>query len=139
MKNILFFRLFSFLILALAGTSCSKKDTFEQKQTVLNSENSVRPAPAANDLAEWSGSIAGTTDPARTKAIITVSNGSFISAEHIADVRTGQFRINNLAEGVYSLLIKFAFPGDLNYRYLTIPKIRVSQGQVTDLGIISLK
>ena len=126
------------LVLSLMVLSCSKDSPVTQDQiqstTVKNNiatGNSSRLAP------KHYGLISGVLVPAPDKANITAFNDIY-SYQTVAQA-DGSFKINDLVPGSYSIRIDYVPAGGNDYFSMTIPKVVVSAGTVTNLGNISLE
>ena len=125
------------LVLSVIILSCSKESPVTQDQiqstSVKNNNvtgNNSRLAP------KHYGFISGALVPAPDKARITAFNDNY-SYETAAQAN-GSFMINDLLPGGYSVRIDYLPAGGNDYFSMTIPKVVVSAGTVTNLGIISL-
>lgn len=140
MKKILFPRLSLLLLTALAWISCSKEKLSSQENE-SDSPVTVEKSPFGNPFTQRTGIIKGAITPAGTKAIIVAYNDSYRSAEQVADIISGKFKVTELPEGFYTLSVKYAF-NDANgdtYSYIEIPDIKVAAGEVADAGTIILR
>ena len=137
MKKIISFSPLLLFVVFVVILSCSKDSPVTQDQiqstTVKNNiatGNSSRLAP------KHYGFISGVLLPAPAKARITAFNDTY-SYETAAQA-DGSFMINDLFPGSYSVRIDYVPVGGNDYFSMTIPKVVVSAGTVTNLGIISL-
>lgn len=135
-SNLLAFTLHIFLLILFFG--CSKEnpgvvnETTSAKMQVNGSlPNNSRIAP------KQTGSIIGLLVPAPAKASIIAFNDNYFSDETTCN-QDGSFELGNLAAGFYMVRIDYVPVGFDNYFSVTLPKIEVRAGIVTNLGVINL-
>ena len=138
MKRIIPISALTLLVLSAIFFSCSKESPVTKDQTA--------PVPVkTNDVQNSNGRLApkhygfisGVLLPAPAKAGITAFNDDY-TFETTANA-DGSFMINDLFPGSYSVRIDYVPIGGSDYFSITIPKVVVSSGTVTNLGIISLE
>jgi hypothetical protein len=135
-KNLL---IFSIVVLSALLISCSKDNPVTGNHTgsIAKQENSDLTNSNEKIIPRYYGSIVGILVPAPAKARIFVFNDQYISGEATCQP-DGSFEIGNLIQGGYTLRIDFVPVGAADYVSITIPKITVTSGSVTNLGSIQL-
>ena len=137
MKKITSFSRLLLLVLSVMILSCSKEGPATQDQTQSTTvKNNTATGNNSRLAPKHYGFISGILIPAPDKASITAFNDNY-SYETTAQAN-GSFMINDLFPGGYSVRIDYVPVGGNNYFSMTIPKVVVSAGTVTNLGIISL-
>ena len=135
-KNLL---VFSIVLLFALLFSCSKENPVTGNQNTSTaiqsnnngSNNGSRLAP------RHYGSIIGVLVPVPAKARIIAFNDQYISEE--ATCRPdGSFELTNLVQGGYMLRVDYVAVGANDYLSITIPKVVVIAGNVTNIGYIDL-
>lgn len=132
MKKILFPHL-SLMLFTLVWASCSKEKISPQKNEP-GSVVSVEKSPFGNPFTQNSGAIEGAIEPAGTKALLTIYNDTFETSEYPADLTTGKFKINNIPEGIYWLMIKYVQTNSDTWNFFYVPGIKVTSNHVTYSG-----
>ena len=127
------------LLVIVFTTSCSKEKTDNNTQTSATrvpNQNKTgvteRSRPPVN-----TGSLTGRFFPIPDKAVVSVFNDSYTSAEVLAD-SSGVFFLNDIPSGSYYLRVYYVLPGAPDYARLLIPKVVVTAGITNDIGIITL-
>ena len=132
---------FSFLVLLIVSVvlfSCSKESPGIKDQNTSTAiiKNNAASNTSSRLAPKHYGFISGVLVPAPAKAMITAFNDDYsfeVSAE--AD---GSFLLNDVMPGGYNVKIDYVPVGGNDYFSMTIPKVVVSPGTVTNLGNISL-
>lgn len=127
------------LLAILFTTSCGKEkidnNSLSSSTGLVNTTNTStteRTRPPVN-----TGIVTGQFFPIPDKAVVSVFNDSYSSAEVLADT-SGVFILNDIPSGSYYLRVYYVLPGAPDYARLLIPKIVVTAGLTTDIGIITL-
>lgn len=138
MKNNIFLRVYSVILLSVFFLACSKEIPLQTEKQVPNPTGSVTGVPPGNNGVKLFGTITGTINPAGIKVYLAAFNASYVSPEYYPDEQSGKFKIENLPEGGYNLRIMYALPSAVDYTTLTIWRINVTGNNVTDIGTINL-
>lgn len=138
MKKITTFSPLLLLVLSVIILSCSKDSPVTQDQIQSTTvKNNIATGNSSRLAApKYYGFISGVLTPAPDKASITAFNDNY-SYETSAQP-DGSFVINDLLPGSYSVRIDYVPAGGNDYFSMTIPKVVVSAGTVTNLGNILL-
>ena len=137
MKKITSFSPLLPLVLSVIILSCSKDSPVTQDQIQSTTvKNNIATGNSSRLASKHYGFISGVLIPAPDKASITAFNDNY-SYETTAQP-DGSFMINDLLPGSYSVRIDYVPAGGNDYFSMTIPKVVVSAGTVTNLGNISL-
>ena len=139
MRNKNFLVLSMFLFLATAFFSCSKESPVTGDQSTskaIQGDNNF--TNNGNRLApKHYGSIAGILVPVPAKASIIAFNDQYSSEETTCN-QDGSFELNNLVPGGCVVRIDYVPVGADSYSSITVPKVVVIAGGVTNLGYINL-
>ena len=138
MKNIIFLRIFLFLIAIAIFEGCSKESPVHHETTENNSTGPDTRIIPGNGGIQLDGSIAGILNPAGIKAVLVAFNTNYESPENYPDSQTGSFKIDNLPQGIYNLRIEYVPNTADVYFTLIIRDIIVISKVETNLGIINL-
>ena len=134
-KNLL---VFSIVLLSALLFSCSKENPVTGNQTTSTAIQSNNNGPNnSSRLAKHYGSIIGVLVPVPVKARIIAANDQYISEEAICRP-DGSFELSNLAQGGYMLRVDYVPVDGNDYLSITIPKVVVIAGNVTNIGYIDL-
>ena len=140
MKNKDLLILFLLAFLAASFLGCSKENPATENQAtsaVLNSNNDV-----TNNTSRFAprhyGSIIGVLIPVPAKARIVAFNDQYVSEETTSN-QDGSFELKNLPGASYRVTIDYVPIGANSYSSLTIERVVVIAGGITNLGIINLQ
>ena len=137
-KNLLILSMLVFLAASFLG--CSKESPTTENQAtpaVLNSNNDV-----TNNTSRFAprhyGSIIGVLVPVPAKARIVAFNDQYVSEETNSN-QDGSFELKNLLPASYTITIDYVPVGANSYSSITIERVVVIAGGITNLGIINLQ
>lgn len=134
--------LFSFFAATLF-TACSKSTNDMAANPDANAEVAMDRASvvaltdAPNDGSDdrTFGSVKLTVSPAGNVGQIIIFNDNFSSDEFQFDANTGEYQLNNVPTGSYTVVV---VPNNDNYRKANIENIGISENNIFDMGNILL-
>src|SRR6185503_12006185 len=126
----------SFLIFLLVGCSKDKSALSPSNNDALSAENS------SARFGNW-GFVTGVILPLRAEVNIAIFNDK-ITIKEFYYTKDGQFRVDRIPPGIYTIVITYLRPGDNpetgitpnEIAEYTVTDIKVTAGRVTDIGII---
>ena len=132
---------FSFLVLLIVSVvlfGCSKESPGikDQNTSIAITKDNAASNTSSRLAPKHYGSISGVLVPAPAKASITAFNDEY--SFEITAQPDGSFLLDGVIPGGYNVKIDYVPVGGDDYLSMTIPKVVVSAGIVTNLGNIFL-
>jgi len=129
----------SFLIFLLVGCSKDKSALSPSNNDAISAENT------STRFGNW-GFVTGMILPLRAEVSIATFNDK-ITIKEFYYTKDGQFRVDRIPPGIYTIVITYLRPGDNpetgitpnEIAEYTVTDIKVTAGRVTDIGIIKLR